>query len=63
MGDWKAVRRSPSQRIELYNLAEDIGETTDLAAKNPVMVKKLGEILSTARTDSEFWPVKVRTPA
>ncbi|HLF96395.1 MAG TPA: sulfatase-like hydrolase/transferase [Methylococcaceae bacterium] len=58
MGDWKAVHRSPSQRLELYNLAEDIGETTDLAARNPVMAKELEEILSTARTESEFWPTK-----
>ena len=31
-GDWKLVRGPQSQAWELYNLADDIGETTDLAA-------------------------------
>jgi arylsulfatase A-like enzyme len=58
MGDWKAVRLSRSRPVELYNLAEDLGETKDLASKNPGIVKKMEELFATARTESEFWPVK-----
>ncbi len=31
MGDWKLVKHGQSQSVELYNLSQDIGETTDLA--------------------------------
>jgi arylsulfatase A-like enzyme len=58
MGDWKAVRLSRSRPIELYNLAEDLGETRDVAAKNPGVVKKMEELFAAARSESEFWPVK-----
>jgi arylsulfatase B len=38
-GDWKAVGRYDAERgaheLELYNLAADLGETTDLAAREP----------------------------
>ncbi|MDI9583346.1 MAG: sulfatase-like hydrolase/transferase [Acidobacteriota bacterium] len=40
-GDWKLVRGPQSQAWELYNLADDIGETTDLAAAQPDKAKKL----------------------
>lgn len=48
-GDWKLVRYDPNADeqkgaatpAKLYNLAADIGETTDLAAKNPEKVKEL----------------------
>jgi arylsulfatase len=44
-GDWKAVFILPPQgpgRWQLYNLANDLGETNDLAAVNP---DKLSELL------------------
>jgi arylsulfatase A-like enzyme len=45
-GDWKLIRRfEPHPRypdvLELYNLKEDIGETTNLATKMPDKVKEL----------------------
>jgi len=40
-GDWKLLQDSPFAPLELYNLAEDPGETTDLAAKNPVVYREL----------------------
>ena len=41
-GDWKLVWQAtlPS-RLELFNLAQDPGETTDLAAQNPAKVAAL----------------------
>ncbi|MDB6077964.1 MAG: arylsulfatase family protein [Akkermansiaceae bacterium] len=57
-GDWKLVkgvgtpgvqpgaadRPASIEGAQLYNLADDIGETTDLAAKNPDKVKELAAL-------------------
>ena len=40
-GDWKLIEWFEDDRVELYNLAQDIGEKTDLAAKEPERVKQL----------------------
>jgi arylsulfatase A-like enzyme len=50
MGNWKAVRPKPGAPLELYDLAKDIGEKTDVAAKFPAVLKKMEEICKTART-------------
>ena len=39
-GDWKAVR-TRNDPVMLFNLADDVGEKTDLAAKNPDKLKEL----------------------
>ncbi|MBI4877775.1 MAG: arylsulfatase [Acidobacteria bacterium] len=58
LGDWKAIRRGLSGPIALYNLAADIGETTDVASANPGVVKRAEEILRTVRTDAPDYPVR-----
>jgi arylsulfatase A-like enzyme len=45
-GDWKLIRwycdnTDQTDRFELYNLAEDLGETIDLASAQPLIVKRL----------------------
>ncbi len=54
-GDWKYVlynvKESPV--AELYNLADDPGETVNLASEHPDIVKKMQTILASARTESE----------
>jgi len=62
MGKWKAVRKGTTRPIELYDLAADIGETTDIADKHPDVVARVAEILKTARTDSKHWPIRQRKP-
>ena len=57
MGDWKAVRTRPGNKVELYNLANDIGEQNDLADKEPEVLAKMTELLTTARTDSDVFPL------
>lgn len=47
-GNWKLVRWYEFQSTELYNLAEDPSEKTDLAAKDPEKVIALGKQLSAA---------------
>jgi arylsulfatase A-like enzyme len=49
-GDWKAVRPKPGAPLELYNLREDLAETTDLAAKNPDIRGKLESFILAAHT-------------
>jgi arylsulfatase A-like enzyme len=40
-GDWKLIEFFEDGRLELYNLKADIGEKTNLAAKEPEKVKEL----------------------
>lgn len=46
-GDWKLIHYYEDGREELYNLAADLEENTDLAAQNPEQVKALSENLFT----------------
>ena len=57
MGEWKAVRNGPGKPLELYNLASDEAEKTDVASKNPEIVAKAEKILQAARTDDPAWPI------
>lgn len=58
MGDWKGVRLAPKGAVELYNLAEDVGEERDVAAEHPDVVREIEGILGAARTEHEVWPMK-----
>lgn len=40
-GDWKIIVNSDGTRAELYNLAEDVNETSNLADRNPKIAKKM----------------------
>ena len=49
-GDWKLIRlfhqgEKEAHAYRLYNLAEDIGETRNLAAQHPNKVKTLDRIM------------------
>lgn len=46
-GDWKLIELWEWDEVELYNLADDIGESNDLAKDNPEKVKELQEKLHT----------------
>jgi arylsulfatase A-like enzyme len=57
-GDWKLIRffcDGPGQadRVELYNLREDIGETKDLALGNPRTVKELDALITAFLRDTK----------
>jgi arylsulfatase A-like enzyme len=58
LGDWKAVRNAPSKPVELYNLATDIGEKTNVADRYPDIASRARDLFETARTDAEAWPLK-----
>ncbi len=61
MGRWKALRlglrKNPEAPIQLYDLATDIGETTDVADEHPEIVKRIAHIMKTARTPSKYFPL------
>ena len=52
MGDWKAVQMDPKDPVELYDLKNDIGETTDLAAQRPDIMAKINQLLATCRVEA-----------
>ncbi len=62
MGQWKGVKLSPNGPIELYDLSADVGEQAEVAAQHPDVVEKMENYLKTARTESEFWPLKSTAP-
>jgi len=61
MGDWKGVRQNmfkDSLQIELYNLAEDIGEQNDISEQHPEIVEQIRKIMKEARIPSKEFPFK-----
>jgi arylsulfatase A-like enzyme len=58
-GRWKGIR---SQRqdapLVLYDLTNDIGETTDVAQQQPDIVARINAYFQTARRDSVDWPAR-----
>jgi len=55
-GDWKLIRfkeKGSAEKLELYNLKNDIGEQDDISIKNPKIVKALYALMKNAKTPSE----------
>lgn len=51
-GDWKLhVRKANKEVQELYNLHDDVGETTNLYNDNPKIVQRLNKLLIECRED------------
>jgi len=59
MGDWKGVRFGTGKPVELYNLAEDIGETNNVASRHSDVVRRIEALMDSARTESDEFPRKV----
>ncbi|MGB5553172.1 MAG: sulfatase/phosphatase domain-containing protein, partial [Flavobacteriaceae bacterium] len=45
-GDWKFIYFHADQRMELYNIKDDIGESTNLIEMNPGKAKELAQVLT-----------------
>lgn len=54
--NWKAVRPKPGADVEIYDLANDLGETTNLANDQPTLVEKATQMMVNARTAHPDWP-------
>lgn len=60
-GDWKALQHRADGPFELYNLAEDLGETTDLAASRPDIIAKVRDCIArSGRTEPRDFPANPR---
>ncbi|MEE2639299.1 MAG: arylsulfatase, partial [Planctomycetota bacterium] len=66
---WKAIRQNMLRKqnpdplkIELYDLKNDRGETTDVADQHPELVKKLAAAMKAERTPSELFKFKTLDP-
>ncbi len=54
--NWKAVRPRQGGGVELYNLQNDLGETTNLAEQNPTRLTKAIRMMNASRTANPDWP-------
>ena len=52
-GDWKLIEHFGDGRLELFNLADDPGETNDIAEGHPAQIQVLHAQLSAWRDDVE----------
>ncbi|MHC4211358.1 MAG: arylsulfatase [Planctomycetota bacterium] len=60
VGDFKGVRRrmhKGNTAVALYNLADDIGERTDVAALHPEVVQRMEQIMRDAHAPSRRFPM------
>ncbi len=60
VGPWKAVRQDMSKgnlQVELYNIANDVGETKNVADEHPDVVAKLTAMMESVRTPSKDFPL------
>ncbi|GAB4041751.1 arylsulfatase [Spirosoma jeollabukense] len=59
-GDWKAVRLQaadkPDGPVELYDLAKDPAEKTNVAAQHPEEARKLSQLMSQSHVASPLFP-------
>jgi arylsulfatase A-like enzyme len=61
-GNWKGVRNGAGAPIELYDLATDVSETSDVAQANPSVARRIEEIFQTAYQPSPAYPVRQASP-
>lgn len=61
-GDWKAIYFYEPERWELYNLANDLGENTDLAGKESARLSELAaKLFERLKSTGSPWPVDKAT--
>ena len=63
-GPWKLIERYEDGRRHLFDLKQDVGETTDLADKHPEMVKQMTEELHSwyATVEAKFLQPRPQGP-
>lgn len=56
VGNWKAVQRLPGGQLELYDLLNDVKETTNVASRFPNTVEEIRAIMKASHESSSLWP-------
>lgn len=56
VGRWKGIRFGLDQPLELYDLEADVGESRNVAALQPEIVRDLERRLAAARVPTPHWP-------
>jgi len=59
---WKAVRNGIKTKTEIYDLRTDSGETKDLAAARPELVKEAEELMKKSHGLNPDWPLTGPAP-
>ena len=54
-GKWKAIEQPSHTPVRLYDLSQDLGEETDLAAKHPGLVKEFSVLMQNAYKANDKW--------
>ncbi|HTO04155.1 MAG TPA: arylsulfatase [Opitutus sp.] len=65
-GRWKALRGQPGKAaVELYDLANDPGETHDVSEANPALVERCLRLMDESHVPNEWWqaPRNRKVPA
>jgi uncharacterized sulfatase len=58
-GRWKGIReRMDDSTFEVYDLENDLGETTNLAAARPDLVRQIAALMAEAHVPNEHWSFK-----
>ncbi len=61
-GDWKAVKNGPTAQVELYDLAKDPAEKTNIATAHPDQVAKALALMKQHHAPSSDWPLDGKPP-
>lgn len=56
-GAWKGIRLGQDAPLALYNLQDDPGETTDVAAEHPDVVRQIAAYMKEAMVPSPDYPI------
>lgn len=63
MGDYKLIEEAGrGGPLELYNLADDIGETTNIVKKHPDIVKKMYQVMEAQISPNPHWSYRDYKP-
>ncbi len=61
-GNWKAVKNGPQAAIELYDLATDPGEKSDVASSHPDLIQQAVALMQAEHTPDPNWPLTGLAP-
>ena len=57
IGNWKGIRHGVGNTIQLYDLATDLAEETDVAERYPELVEQIASIMDSSTTPNERYPI------